>query len=283
MHYLDYNEKIQHRTGDMPMAFYPVDVYHPRYQMTMHWHRETELIRVRKGWLDLYIDNRELRANRDDVVLIAEGVLHGGVPTDCEYDCLVFDAGLLLNVDACKRALRPALKASALFRREELCREEELRQSIARLFDHCQQGIPGREASVLGALYECFGAISRRERSDISLTLPTSHSSKSEQLKPALEYIEAHYSQPISLDTLARMTGMSPKYFCRFFRTIVHRSPIDYVNYYRVECASQLLSVSEMTVAEIAQHCGFNDSSFFIKQFRRYKGTTPKQYRAAMG
>jgi len=34
-----------------------------------------------------------------------------------------------------------------------------------------------------------------------------------------------------------------------------------------------------MTVAEIAQHCGFNDSSFFIKQFRKYKGTTPRHYR----
>ena len=60
----------------------------------------------------------------------------------------------------------------------------------------------------------------------------------------------------------------------------MHRSPIDYVNYYRIECASSMLASSDMTVAEIAQHCGYNDSSFFIKQFRRYKGTTPRRYRA---
>ena len=46
MHYLDYNEQIQHRTGDFPLAYYPVDRHHPRYRMTMHWHRETELILV---------------------------------------------------------------------------------------------------------------------------------------------------------------------------------------------------------------------------------------------
>ena len=131
------------------------------------------------------------------------------------------------------------------------------------------------------ALWVTFGALLRcRDRA--ALDMPSSRfGQKAEQLKPALEYIETHYGQAISLETLARLTGMSPKYFCRFFKTIVHRSPIDYVNYYRVECASHFLTSGDMTVAEIAQHCGYNDSSFFIKQFRKYKGTTPKQYRKA--
>ena len=55
MHYLDYNEQIQHRTGDYPLAWYPVDIHHERYRMPMHWHRETELIRVDSGRLSLYI------------------------------------------------------------------------------------------------------------------------------------------------------------------------------------------------------------------------------------
>ena len=95
---------------------------------------------------------------------------------------------------------------------------------------------------------------------------------------------EAYYSQnycPLDPE-LARLTGLSPKYFCRSFRAVVHRSPIDYLNFYRVECASALLSSSDLTVAEVAYQCGFNDSSFFIKQFRRYKGTTPRQYREGL-
>ena len=42
-----------------------------------------------------------------------------------------------------------------------------------------------------------------------------------------------------------------------------------------------LLQEGERSVGEIAQRCGYNDSSFFIKQFRKYKNTTPKQYRTA--
>ncbi len=59
----------------------------------------------------------------------------------------------------------------------------------------------------------------------------------------------------------------------------MHRSPIDYLNYYRIERAAQLLTGADMNVAEVAVHCGYADSSAFIKQFRKYKGTTPKQYK----
>jgi transcriptional regulator GlxA family with amidase domain len=63
---------------------------------------------------------------------------------------------------------------------------------------------------------------------------------------------------------------------------VVHRSPIDYLNYYRVECAAHLLTDGNMNVAEVAARCGFADSSAFIKQFRRYKGDTPKRYKSRM-
>ena len=103
MHYLDYNEAIQHRTGDFPLAYYPVDRHHPRYRMPMHWHREAELIRIREGTLNLYIDEREHPARAGDLMLIGEGALHGGEPEDCVYECVVFDTALLMGVDACKR------------------------------------------------------------------------------------------------------------------------------------------------------------------------------------
>ena len=116
MHYLDYNEKIQHRTGDFPLAYYPVDERHERYRMPMHWHRETELIRVRRGRLDLYIDDRDIAAEPGDLMLIAGGVIHGGEPRDCEYDCVVFDAGLLLGQEACARSLKDVMDHSIFLR-----------------------------------------------------------------------------------------------------------------------------------------------------------------------
>ena len=281
MHYLDYNEQIQHRTGDFPLAWYPVDAYHERYRMPMHWHRETELIRVRSGRLSLYIDGREILAEPGDLMLIAGGVIHGGDPEDCVYECAVFDATLLLGPDACARRLKGALNHSIFLKAGTIDADPALQVAVEALFERCRDGVDGNVLEITGSLYALFGALLRC-RDQAALDMPSSRfGQKAEQLKPALEYIETHYGQGITLETLARLTGMSPKYFCRFFKTIVHRSPIDYVNYYRVECASHFLTSGDMTVAEIAQHCGYNDSSFFIKQFRKYKGTTPKQYRKA--
>jgi len=281
MHYLDYNEQIQHRTGDFPLAWYPVDIHHERYRMPMHWHRETELIYVRSGRLSLYIDDREVVAEPGDLMLIAEGVIHGGEPEDCIYECVVFDAGLLLGAEACARRLKGVLNHSIFLKARSIDGDEGLHRAVDGLLDSCRAGVEANVLDITGALYGLLAGISRG-RGGAELDTPSSRfGQKAEQLKPALEYIETHYGQGITLEALARLTGMSPKYFCRFFKTIVHRSPIDYVNYYRVECASHFLTSGDMTVAEIAQHCGYNDSSFFIKQFKKYKGTTPKRYRGA--
>ena len=176
-------------------------------------------------------------------------------------------------------ALKGVLGRSILLTASVIASDPEFNGAVERLFRRCGDGVAQNAPGIVGALYELFGALSEKRAEAVLDTPSARFGQKAEQLKPALEYIETHYSQPITLSALARLTGMSPKYFCRFFRTIVHRSPIDYVNYYRVECASHFLSSGDMTVAEIAQHCGYNDSSFFIKQFRKYKGVTPKQYR----
>ena len=280
MHYLDYSEQIQHRTGDFPLAYYSVDIHHERYRMPMHWHREAEIIRVTRGRLALYVDNQSIALSAGDVMLIGEGVIHGGEPEGCEYGCIVFDTGLLTREDACKRAMKGVLGHSICLNDAALRVDGDFLRCVDALYDAAADGIAGRELQVLGALYGFFGMLSEKgniARMDVAAP---QFSQKAEQLKPALEYIETHYGQTITLEALARLTGLSPKYFCRFFRAIVHRSPIDYVNYYRIECASHFLTSTDMTVAEIAQHCGYNDSSFFIKQFRKYKGTTPRHYRA---
>ena len=59
---------------------------------------------------------------------------------------------------------------------------------------------------------------------------------------------------------------------------MAHCSPIDYLNSYRIERSCYQLLTTNLSVTEIAFENGFNDLSYFIKTFRKYKGTTPKKY-----
>lgn len=281
MHYLAYNEPILHRTGDLPLAYYHVDEQHPRYHMRMHWHRETELLWMRCGTMRLYVDEGTLELCAGDLVLIGEGALHGADEVSgAVYECVVLDPyALLMHVEPCAAVLKEMIGRTFFWENRALRSDSELSAALARLYGAVRGGVACGGLCAVGALYEVFGAMAERRGHEV----PTGAGRagvKAEQLKPALEYIERNYGAHISLETLARSTGLSPKYFCRCFRAIVHRSPIDYLNHYRIECASYLLATSDMTVAEVAQRCGFNDSSFFIKQFRRYKHTTPRRYRS---
>ena len=282
MHYLDYQEPISHRTGDFPLDYYFVDEHFPRYRMPMHWHKETELIRVRSGRMRIYLDEDELLAEAGDLLCVGGGVIHGAEPEDCVYECIVFDLRALLPaIESCRGALSPLLRNNIFWKNRTICAKTDFRDAVDRLFA-LAAGFEGQAIGMLGAVFNFLHfSISALEAAQLR-TVSERSWQKAEQLKPALEYIEKHYDQRVSLETLARLTGFSPKYFCRYFRTIVHRSPIDYLNYYRIERAARFLAGDEMNVAEVAVHCGYADSSAFIKQFRKYKGTTPKQYKLRM-
>ena len=282
MHYLDYQEQISHRTGDFPLDYYFVDEHFPRYRMPMHWHKELELIRVRSGCMHIYLDEDELLAEAGDLLCVSGGVIHGAEPENCVYECILFDPlALLPSIESCRDALSPLLRNNVFWKNGSIEACPVLRIIADRLFA-LAANFEGQGLEILGAIFDFLHqAVSSLDAAQLR-TVSERSWQKAEQLKPALEYIEQHYGQRVSLETLARLTGFSPKYFCRYFRTIVHRSPIDYLNYYRIERAARFLASDEMNVAEVAVHCGYADSSAFIKQFRKYKGTTPKQYKLRM-
>lgn len=282
MHYLDYREQISHRTGDFPLDYYFVDEHFPRYRMPMHWHKETELIYIRSGCLRVYLDDDEIAAGPGDLLTVSGGVIHGAEPENCVYECIVFDPlALMPAIESCRGALGPLMRNNILWENGSIEAHPGFRAALDRLFALAAD-FEGRGIAMLGAtfdfLHQALDALPGAQLRTVS----ERSWQKAEQLKPALEYIEQHYGERVSLETLSRLTGFSPKYFCRYFRTIVHRSPIDYLNYYRIERAARFLAGGEMNVAEVAVHCGYADSSAFIKQFRKYKGTTPKQYMLRM-
>ena len=135
----------------------------------------------------------------------------------------------------------------------------------------------GYEFMTQGYLYQLIGVILSEHLYDEG----TEDAGSSEQLtsiKNVLAYISENYNSSISLSTLAKIAGMNPRYFCRYFRSMTERTPIDYLNYYRIECACEMLSTKNISIKETAISCGFNDESYFIKTFHKYKGVTPRQY-----
>ena len=108
MYTASFYEKKQHGTKKFPVAYYYVDHTHPQYNMPFHWHREWELIRVKKGQLVLHIDEREYYAKEGDVLLLHDSMFHGGAAAAGVYECLVFDCyGLFHDMAPIKEFVHP--------------------------------------------------------------------------------------------------------------------------------------------------------------------------------
>lgn len=279
MHYLDYIEDAVHGTPDFPIAFYRVDEAHPRYEMPFHWHREMEIIRITQGSFTIYLNDEIHHVNQGDILFINQGVIHGGTPDNCVYDCVVFDPHpLLMHTDVCRRCIRTLTAKNVQIHPIFPAGTQPLSDITDRLIHSIQKKAPGSELTALGALFEWFGYIYETQSYTKKEKSAVPDSEKIQVLKPVLEYIDQSYMQPVTLEELAKLAGMSPRYFCRFFHALIHRTPIEYLNYYRIERACYLLAATPVTITEAAYRCGFNDSSYFVKIFKKYKGVTPKQY-----
>ncbi|TDP72542.1 helix-turn-helix domain-containing protein [Roseateles toxinivorans] len=99
-------------------------------------------------------------------------------------------------------------------------------------------------------------------------------------LEPVLAHIRAHLSEPLRLESLAELCGLSVWRFATVFRERVGMSPYRYVNVLRVQHAQTLLSQG-MPAARAASESGFYDQSHLSRRFKRLCGMTPGQYQSA--
>lgn len=279
MQYINYRESRQRGTADFPLEYYHVSPTHPQYVMALHWHVEFELIRVLKGSLFLTIDEQDSVVSAGSFIFVPAGALHEGIPVDCEYDCIVFDMNMLMNKnDSCCKMIRKVIDHHIELNYVYDESYREIHQTVWTLFDAISTQNTGYQLIVLGALYQFIGTVFSGNYYNPVPTQPPRDHRRIVQLKTALEFMESSYNRQISLAEIADSVHMSPKYFCRFFQEMTHRTPVDYLNYYRIERACYQLVTTDQSITEVAYNSGFNDLSYFIKTFKKYKGTTPKQY-----
>jgi len=83
----------------------------------------------------------------------------------------------------------------------------------------------------------------------------------------------------IYISDLAQLVNMSEDNLFKFFKTLTGKTPIGYINLYRIEMAEGLLRDNHIPLTEICFSVGFDNISYFIKTFKKYKNCTPKEYR----
>jgi len=102
-----------------------------------------------------------------------------------------------------------------------------------------------------------------------------------ERINLVFQYVRKNYRQKIKLANVAGETHMTEESFSRFFSKLMNKPFFSFLNEYRINAACKLLIESDAAITQISYECGFESLPFFYRQFKRYKGNSPKQYRSA--
>ncbi|MCW3054854.1 MAG: transcriptional regulator, AraC family [Chthonomonadales bacterium] len=102
-------------------------------------------------------------------------------------------------------------------------------------------------------------------------------------LRHAHDFLHAHFTEPLSVETIATAVGVHPSHLMRTFRKHYHLSIGDFVRKLRIEYACHLLSTSSLFLAQVAHEVGFAHQSHFCRTFKSLTDMTPAEYRKMSG
>lgn len=105
------------------------------------------------------------------------------------------------------------------------------------------------------------------------------HGEGANKVQEVARYISQNYAQPITLQDAAQMAYMEKTYFSKRFKVLTGFGFWEYLTQTRLRAAEQMLRETQLPIGQIAEHCGFCNGNHFGDIFRRWKGTSPSDYR----
>jgi AraC-like DNA-binding protein len=267
----------------------PLQVYirDPHPEFPLHTHGFDELVIILRGTAVHVVDGQPFPVRSGDVFVVSG--LHEHQYLDmCELALanILFDSKALQmdrwDIRALPGfhalfALEPVLRSQQKFNSRLHLSERQLNHVNELLHDLMRETdlrSPGYRVMAKGLFMQLAVYLSRCWSDK-----PSEESIDLLRLGHAIAMIETRFAEKITLEDLARTAHLSKRHFQRIFQECLGQSPIDYLLHIRIQKAAELLHHSSRSITDIAFECGFTDSNYFTRQFRRIAGRTPRQFR----
>ncbi len=238
-----------------------------------HYHNELELMLPQKGVTDLAVEGENITAVENTLYAINPGEVHAMYAnTNSLYHAIVFPKSLLeLGKDnlVYARFIEPLFEGRLCIKRQV---ENKEAVNAAKRIVGLSQNVSENAPLIIAELLRLFWLLERE-----GFLYPH----RSVGLSPvhqAIDFMEKHYAEKLTLEKIANSAGLSPKYFCACFKKHTLTTAINYLNTLRVKEACRLLRQGA-SVTDAALLCGFDNISFFIKKFKEATGVTPLKYK----
>ncbi|HKM35427.1 MAG TPA: helix-turn-helix domain-containing protein [Lachnospiraceae bacterium] len=287
MKYKVYIENIAHMTDGYAYSLHRTNTPKEcREALYLHMHSEFEFLYVISGRLDMDIGSEHVSLFENEAVFVPSNVMHKGISDDaCEYKAIVFADRFLINTDEIDKekeyipfSLYDSSAGVVKIGREARWKEEIL-SHLEAIYELEEAGCSvtiKKELFIKGHLLLIWQLLHQYHFGNIEVK---TGSETVENLKKAILFVEHKFMDQITLDELAKQANMSSSHFCRQFKDYTNLTPIEYVNKYRIMKCCTFLKESQKDVKTICFECGYNNVSFFNREFKKVMGCTPGEYR----
>lgn len=281
--YKQLKENIIHGTKENPFVQYNMLNIGHEFQIPVHWHDEIEIIFIEKGKLFIKISDNEYWGQPGDVFFINSKELHlmGSKTGEVEYHTFLFPLDYIC------------------FRTEDLIETEimDKLRSMYMVFPNTilDKNVKEKTYNLLQSIYKIKRlsgeSILKQLRIKIILLeillilkennvfIQNQDFNKTQMQKELIEYINAHYTEKLTLAMVAKEFHLSEKYASRYFAENFHLGFSNYVIHLRLEHAKRLLDTTDEQITQIAMLSGFSTVSYFIRTFKSSYGMSPLKYR----
>lgn len=248
----------------------------------IHWHTPMEIIMPLEGSYTVQIGDNMVQLNKSDIIFIASGVTHRLIAPDTGKRLIIqIEWSAVSKIRELNSILTLISPAITLTPESSGNIHSNIYKMLLDIADEYQHDSFLSEAVIYSKMLEVLVLIGRHHTAS-SCHFNVGRQKQHDYLERFLsicEYIDAHCTEDLTLDEIAKIAGFSKYHFTRLFKQFTNNTFYKYLNQKRIELALILLADPEISVTETAIQSGFTNPSTFIRVFKAEKGCTPTEFR----
>jgi AraC-like DNA-binding protein len=189
---------------------------------------------------------------------------------------------IAVMIDTCylQEQLAVYNKSIGEFHNAMICRSSQrLVDELKEFMTEYEEAVPGYEPLLKASALKITHLIIRQF---LDLKHPTSVIMHRMSVNKALEFLNEHYGEKISIHDMATAASCSVSHFSRIFKEETGIAPSDYIMMVRLDYAKRMLRSDEKTLTQVALDCGFNSSSYFSHCFSRAFNISPSDFKKSL-
>lgn len=231
----------------------------------LHWHEHTEIHFIFNGTAEIRCGDKIMKLKANDCVIVNGNELHEGLGGSCDRGCIILPPSFFENNRVTFNIM--------------IC-DKIITELVTKIFSEFREQDSVTSLSLKGYTYLLVSYLLRHYSTKV-FTEPSyrQHFEKLNKVNNVIKYINENYVDNITTSELADIVHISEGHFCHIFKEITGKTAKEYLNSIRIKKAAALLSETSMTVTEVAYCCGFSDSNYFARIFKKYTGHTPSAVR----